>query len=395
MRENAVKNIIFKMPHFYDLWSSRLHSLSFKNTRSDYLRSRIIILSTVLGILLILWVPFDILFLTSDQSIKITFARLFLSSFFFFLALNKYQFYSLRQIQLCIALLTLSLNIFYLYCLAVLDFPNSNLQYGYIYTLLPIIHVAVLTIFPVTFKESLSLLSVTAITQILVDYYTGRLFAHENLAIYWLQSVLALMVIWSQVSKLHMLMRLYRQAILDPLTGIYNRRMLLRLGKKAMLECRQNDKPFSVLLFDIDKFKRINDTWGHSVGDKVLTGFTAFVQGKIRKTDLFGRYGGEEFILFLPDCPSDTAIKISNRMLTAIRELKLPIDIENQSLSITTCIGISTYSENDTLASMLERADFALYKCKHSGRDCSHFHPIDLQYENDERLKIAEKISIN
>ncbi|CAG19784.1 GGDEF domain-containing protein [Photobacterium profundum] len=203
------------------------------------------------------------------------------------------------------------------------------------------------------------------------------------------------MVIWSQVSKLHMLMRLYRQAILDPLTGIYNRRMLLRLGKKSMQECSQNDKPFSVLLFDIDKFKRINDTWGHSVGDKVLTGFTAFVQGKIRKTDLFGRYGGEEFILFLPDCPSDTAIKISNRMLTAIRALKLPINIENQSLSITTCIGISTYSENDTLASMLERADLALYQCKHSGRDCSNFHPIDLQYENDERLKIAEKISIN
>jgi diguanylate cyclase (GGDEF)-like protein len=395
MQESATKTITSKMPYFYDLWSSRSHSSSFKNTRSDYLRSRIVLLSALLGVLLILWIPFDILFLTSAQSIKITFARLFLGSFFFFLALKKHQYNSLRKIQLCIALLSLSLNIFYFYCLTVLDFPDSNLKYGYIYTLLPIIHVAVLTILPVTFKESLSLLSITAIIQIFADYYAGRLFAPEYLAIYWLQSVLALMVIWSQVSKLHMLMRLYRQAILDPLTGIYNRRMLLRLGKKSMIECSLNDKPFSVLLFDIDKFKRINDTWGHSVGDKVLTGFTAFVQSKICKTDLFGRYGGEEFILFLPNCPSNTAIKISNRMLTAIRHLKLPIDIENKMLSITTCIGISTYSENDTLASMLERADLALYQCKHSGRDCSYFHPIDHQYENDERQRITEKISIN
>ncbi|WP_207383104.1 GGDEF domain-containing protein [Photobacterium profundum] len=352
-------------------------------------------LSSVLAVLLILWIPFDILFLTSDQSIKITFARLFLSCFFFSLALKNHQYNSLTQIQFCITLFPISLNIFYLYCSVVLDFPDSNLNYGYIYTLLPIIHVAILTILPITFKESLSLLSITAITQICTDYYAGRLFAPEYLAIYWLQSVLALMVIWSQVSKLHMLMRLYRQAILDPLTGIYNRRMLLQLGKKNMLECELKGEPFSVLLFDIDKFKRINDTWGHSVGDKVLTGFTSFVQSKIRKTDLFGRYGGEEFVLFLPDCPPDTAIKISNRMLIAIRDLKLPINIDNQSLSITTCIGISTYSENDTLASMLERADLALYKCKHSGRDCSHFHPIDLHHENDERLKIAEKISIN
>ncbi|MGF1878605.1 GGDEF domain-containing protein [Photobacterium frigidiphilum] len=395
MRENFFTTIKSKMPHFYDLWSSQAHSLSFQNTRSDYLRNRISLLSVVLAVLVSLWIPFDILFLTSDQSIKITFARLFLSCFFFFLALNKYQFYSLRQIQFCIALFPISLNLFYLYCSAVLDFPESNLRYAYIYTLLPIIHVAILTILPITFKESLSLLSITAITQIFTDYYADRLFAPEYLAIYWLQSVLALMVIWSQVSKLHMLMRLYRQAILDPLTGIYNRRMLLKIGKKAMIECNQKNEPFSVMLFDIDKFKRINDTWGHSVGDKVLTGFTAFVQSKIRKTDFFGRYGGEEFILFLPNCTPDTALKISNRMLTAIRELKMPIDIENQSLSITTCIGISTYSENDTLASMLERADLALYKCKHSGRDCSNFHPIDLQYESDERLKIAEKISIN
>src|SRR5690606_38171705 len=146
--------------------------------------------------------------------------------------------------------------------------------------------------------------------------------------------------------------------------GIYNRRMLLQQAQKAMENCQAKRQPFSLLLFDIDRFKRINDTWGHGVGDKVLRGFADHLQLASRKTDLFGRYGCEEFILCLPCCDTLTAQKIADRMLADIRSLQLPTDIEETHVSITACIGIATFTTGDSLMTMIDRADRALYECK-------------------------------
>ncbi|MGF1700400.1 GGDEF domain-containing protein [Photobacterium makurazakiensis] len=263
------------------------------------------------------------------------------------------------------------MNAFYLYSMWVLDFPTVYSGYLYGYTLLPIIHVAMLTVLPVTLKESLSLLTITAMSQLTADYQSTPFISPENIANYWLQTTLAFIVIWSQLSKLYMLMRLYRQATLDPLTGIYNRRMLLQLAQKNLTLCKSKKQPFSVLLIDIDKFKRINDTWGHNTGDHVLRDFTDLIQRQVKSTDLFGRYGGEEFVLFLPNTPSHIAQYIAEQMLTNIRQLKFPTIEENNRFSVTASIGITSYCEGDNISTMLERADQALYTCKDAGRDCS------------------------
>ncbi len=383
-QEQLLKTLKLYIP---DLWSAKAHSASFQNTRSGYLRNRISMLSVVWGILIILWVPLDLIFLPEPQGIEIAFSRVALTAYLFTIAKFNNQQTTLKHAQWSMSLMVIGLNMFYFYSMQVLDFPDaiSGIEYGY--TLLPILHVAILTILPVTLKESLGLLVITAVTQLFVEFQAERLLTPENLADYWLQTVLALMVIWSQLSKLYMLMRLYRQATLDPLTGIYNRRMLLQLAHKSLSHCDSKGAPFSVLLFDIDKFKRINDTWGHGAGDKVLRGFADFMQTKIRKTDLFGRYGGEEFILFLPRCSAEMAETIAERMLCHIRQLELPIDYDQTKLQITTCIGISTFSGGDTLSSMVERADRALYECKDSGRDCCRFHPVGFQYQGNERRK--------
>lgn len=383
-QEHLLKTIRLYIP---DLWSASSHSVSFQNTRSGYLRSRISMLAIVWGILIILWVPFDLIFLPEQQGTNIAVGRVTLGLVLFAIAKFNSRHSSLKQAQWCMGLMLASLNLFYLYSMHQLNFPlvYSGFEYGY--TLLPILHVAILTILPVTLKESLGLLAITALTQLFVDYQAQRLLTPENLADYWLQNVLTLMVIWSQLSKLSMLMRLYRQATLDPLTGIYNRRMLLQLAQKSLSVCDMKKAPFSVMLFDIDKFKRINDTWGHGAGDMVLRGFTDFIQTKIRKSDLFGRYGGEEFILFLPHCDAKMAEKIAERMLNHIRGLELPIGYNETHLKITTCIGIATYSQGDTLSSMVERSDRALYECKDSGRDCCRYHPVGYQYMGNERRK--------
>ncbi|MBV1841489.1 GGDEF domain-containing protein [Photobacterium ganghwense] len=370
-----------------DLWSAKAHSASFRETRSGYLRSRITMLACVWGVLVIAWIPFDLLFLPSGHGEAIALSRALLGAFLFALARANHQQTSLRHAQLCMSLLVIGLNLFYLHAVWQLDFPLVYSGFIYGYTLLPIIHVAVLTILPVTLKESLGLLAITAATQLYVDQQAGRIFTPENLADYWLQNVLALMVLWSQLSKLYMLMRLYRQATLDPLTGVYNRRMLLQQAQKSLQLCDMKKQPFSVLIFDIDKFKRINDTWGHSTGDKVLRGFATFLQGNIRKSDLFGRYGGEEFVLFLPNCNADNAQQIADRMLSAIRQLDLPTGYDQSTLHITTSIGIASYTNGDTLSSMMERADRALYECKDSGRDCARYHSVGYRYAGDERRK--------
>ncbi len=258
-QEQLLKTLKLYIP---DLWSAKAHSASFQNTRSGYLRNRISMLSVVWGILIILWVPLDLIFLPEPQGIEIAFSRVALTAYLFTIAKFNNQQTTLKHAQWSMSLMVIGLNMFYFYSMQVLDFPDaiSGIEYGY--TLLPILHVAILTILPVTLKESLGLLVITAVTQLFVEFQAERLLTPENLADYWLQTVLALMVIWSQLSKLYMLMRLYRQATLDPLTGIYNRRMLLQLAHKSLSHCDSKGAPFSVLLFDIDKFKRINDTWG-------------------------------------------------------------------------------------------------------------------------------------
>lgn len=387
MHENI--NQVFRTVKHYlpDLWSTAAHSISFRNTRSGYLRSRITLLGVVWGILIVLWIPFDLFFLPENQGTPIAIARLMLGGGLFLIAWHSQHHVRLYQAQWSMVLLVLMINFFYIYSISVLDFPQvySGVEYGY--TLLPILHVAVLTILPITLKESLGLLAITAVCQIGVDIKAQRLFTSEIMADYWLQNVLALMVIWSQQSKLYMLMRLYRQATLDPLTGIYNRRMLLQLAQKSLEACEQSKQPFTVLLFDIDKFKRVNDTWGHGAGDDVLKAFTYFIQEKIRKTDLFGRYGGEEFILFLPNCDHQTGQEIADRMLDSLRALELDIDIMDTKLRITSSVGISSLSQGDSLSSLIERADRALYECKDAGRDCARFHPLGYVYSQNERRK--------
>ncbi|WEM43476.1 GGDEF domain-containing protein [Photobacterium sp. DA100] len=380
---------LFKSLKLYipDLWSARAHSTSFRNTRSGYLRSRITMLSSVWGILVILWLPFDLMLLADPVNHQIAASRLLLGGVLLGIAWKNHQHTTLKRAQWYMGLMVGSINLFYLYTAWVLDFPTVYSGFVYGYTLLPIVHVAILTILPVTLKESLCMLAVTAITQLLVDSLAGHLLNPENIASYWLQNVLALMVVWSQLSKLHMLMRLYRQATLDPLTGVYNRRMLLQLADKYLASCAQKGQPFSVLLFDIDRFKRINDTWGHGVGDKVLKEFAHFMQQQIRKTDLFGRFGGEEFILFLPQCTSCDAERMAERMLSRIRALEIETGIDNTAINFTASIGISNYASGDSLSSIIERADRALYDCKDAGRDCTRFHPIGYRPILSERRK--------
>lgn len=149
----------------------------------------------------------------------------------------------------------------------------------------------------------------------------------------------------------------------DTLTGILNRGAFFKAAQKAFEHCRRTGRPLSVALLDLDHFKQINDSHGHAAGDRVLKAFCLRVQTVLRSTDLLGRYGGEEFVLLLPNTRSEDALHIAQRLRDAVGAAR-------EALPYTVSIGLATLdTDSSTLDELLVRADKALYRAKESGRD--------------------------
>jgi diguanylate cyclase (GGDEF)-like protein len=156
-------------------------------------------------------------------------------------------------------------------------------------------------------------------------------------------------------------------AIRDELTGCHNRRHLLRLIENEKDRTERNGSLFCLCLLDIDFFKRINDTYGHSAGDTVLRQFALHVQQKIRASDAFGRYGGEEFLLMLPETMLEDAVVLAEQVRIGIEQLHFP-DICD-TLVLTVSIGVAQFRIGESIGQTVARADEALYQAKSSGRN--------------------------
>jgi len=159
-----------------------------------------------------------------------------------------------------------------------------------------------------------------------------------------------------------------RLAITDELTGIYNRRYFFEMAEKKFARALKNKNPLSVLLVDIDHFKKFNDSYGHVVGDQVLRASAQMMVSALRESDILRRYGGEEFSIILPDTNNSAAIYAAERLLAKVSDI--PIDTEAGKLSIQISIGIAGMSkETPTLHSLIVRADQAMYIAKSAGRN--------------------------
>jgi diguanylate cyclase (GGDEF)-like protein len=155
-------------------------------------------------------------------------------------------------------------------------------------------------------------------------------------------------------------------AIRDELTGSHNRRHLIRLIENEKERTARLGSLFCLCLLDIDHFKRINDTYGHLAGDAVLREFAATVQRQIRDSDSFGRYGGEEFLLMLPETSAEEAMALAERVRANIAGLGFP---ELPDLAVTVSIGIAEFRTGEPISQTVARADEALYQAKASGRN--------------------------
>lgn len=151
----------------------------------------------------------------------------------------------------------------------------------------------------------------------------------------------------------------------DTLTGVYNRRAFLELASPKISFCHRHDIDISLLFMDLDHFKSVNDTWGHQVGDALLTSFTSAVSGTIREEDIFARFGGEEFVLLLPSQDEVGASVVANRVVSLCRE----IELDGVDRRHTVSVGVAQLEKESTLDELLKNSDSACYYSKEHGRD--------------------------
>jgi diguanylate cyclase (GGDEF)-like protein len=165
--------------------------------------------------------------------------------------------------------------------------------------------------------------------------------------------------------------QLREQATHDPLTGIWNHKSIFDIINRELVRARRQGMSVTILMADIDHFKKINDTYGHLAGDKVLCEITGRLKAAIRTYDDIGRFGGDEFLLVLPGCSESDITKLTERLRTSIDEKEISIDEE--TVAVTVSFGAVTYSEEVEIQvdTLIKAADAALYKAKKEGRNCA------------------------
>jgi len=183
-----------------------------------------------------------------------------------------------------------------------------------------------------------------------------------------LGGVLILLLLWLAARQFRRSRKLHRMAMTDPLTGIANRRHIEELAQRALAHARANGEPLCVLVLDVDHFKSVNDAFGHAVGDQVLVRVAQACKQALRRFDMMGRLGGEEFLVVLPDTTLEVALQIAERLRRRVESL--PMGNLAPGLRITASVGAALGDhEADDMAELVRRADNAMYRAKDAGRN--------------------------
>jgi diguanylate cyclase (GGDEF)-like protein len=163
--------------------------------------------------------------------------------------------------------------------------------------------------------------------------------------------------------------KIERLAATDSLTGLYNRQTLQIILSEALKDTNRRGSILSVIIFDIDHFKQVNDTYGHRAGDFVLKEVAQVTGSTVRNSDILFRWGGEEFLIVLKDCGAENALKMAEKIRLAI--LKAIISANGRDISVTVSLGVSQYVPGESSDELIERADRAMYAAKNKGRNRS------------------------
>lgn len=176
------------------------------------------------------------------------------------------------------------------------------------------------------------------------------------------------------VDRARLYAELRQEAITDELTGVYNRRYLQERFREEAARAQRNRTLLVALLLDIDKFKQINDTYGHDAGDIVLREVAAQIRGVVRTEDVVARYGGEEFCVLLPAVPIPDAVQVAERLRRVLGKHRFPLDVGRGRLTVS--VGMAIWEEGEQANELFSRADEAMYAAKHRGGNAVVSHEL-------------------
>ncbi|MGB0723162.1 MAG: diguanylate cyclase [Gammaproteobacteria bacterium] len=350
-----------------DLLNRDNHSRDFCAVRDELLRARLRIVALLFSALAAVWIVVDWLLLPWDTFTVSAPMMLVLSAAFLAIHIMASREDAPPASVLLNSFFGLVLG-YYLVSRHVL--PDISEQEALIvgHTFAPFMLVTVMALFPMTIVEAL-----WHQTAIFIVYMGSRLcdggFADvATIGEAWLLGSMALFLAGAQFSQLHMLLRLYREASYDVLTGLVNRRVAGKSLEREIAQAHELQTPLSVLLFDLDHFKRINDLHGHLVGDDVLRAFGALLSEKISNPHTVARFGGEEFLAVLHDCDRECARKIAEQVRLACHDINVTGE-GGAVLKVSVSIGVAQYRDGEAALELLARVDDVLYDAKESGRD--------------------------
>jgi len=275
---------------------------------------------------------------------------------------------SIYVTRLCLALAFCFPMLFYVASTVSLEANLPTTEIPVSFVMMPYLIIAMLGLFPLTVIGGLLLLLVILVPMLVVEFglnSTDLVGFSDQL---WLFIMFGGISLWLQTGQLVMLMKLYRESTVDPLTGLINRRVLMRQLEQVSNLKSERASNYSVMMCDLDHFKRINDGYGHMIGDKVLVLFAQILKTQLRQLDIISRVGGEEFFVVMPSINEQQGVEIAERIASVTRNA-LVKSIDGQKVKITVSIGVTQYRQGESISSVFNRADQLLYRVKTSGRD--------------------------
>jgi diguanylate cyclase (GGDEF)-like protein len=350
-----------------DILSAAQHSRDFSATRADYIGRRLRFMMMVFAISFCLWIPIDFLTLTAEHFTLSVWARMALSATL--ICLWLISFIS-RRPGLIYTLLTLTLmSVMGFYVASMLIMASGTAEAPLAgHKAIPFLMIALTGLFPLTLIMSLANIGLIGAFFIALAAWQGHLSSVETLNELWIIALISGCSLWIQSGQLLMLLKLYRESTRDPLTGLINRRVLMKQLEHEQHMLEQQQQPFSVMMVDLDRFKRINDNYGHQTGDAVLKMAANILSQNARPMDTVARYGGEEFMLVLPGLTASQSAPLAEQIRSAIEQQRTPSP-NGDIIEVTTSIGLTEYHVTDTLEAIIERADTLLYQAKQQGRN--------------------------
>jgi len=355
---------LFELFRGDELLGARAHPSDFDLLRAEHINTRIRLLALLFSILTPLWIPIDYLILPSEVFLDIVVARVLFSLSLLTLWVKASFVHSLEKARRRLIVLMVMPALFHLSTQFILgDYLDDDHLASY--TFLPFLIIATHCVFPLTLREGALLAFFTIFTLSMDEVVRLQIFSLASLNNLWLLSAIMAIAIWAQLSQLHMQLKLFEQATTDSLTGLLNRRSFMAQVETELSRSERYDRPLSMALFDLDLFKQINDNHGHLAGDSVLVLFADLLRQELRTTDIIARFGGEEFIIALPETPLIEAERVVQRVLDSCRKQVLHCD--SGELRFTSSAGLGEVLVD--VQSSISLIDEALYKAKDEGRD--------------------------